>query len=55
MPRRYKPTRERLQKTLYGTETFVKSVRPELPVNMRCYAQTIQDGCKKIRTRLTQS
>jgi len=50
-----KPTKRKIVKTVYTTEKAVKTVKTELPEGMKGYAQAIQDGCKNLRTRLTQA
>ena len=50
-----KPTKRKIVKTVYTTEKAAKTVKTELPDSMKGFAQAIQDGCKNLRTRLTQS
>ena len=50
-----KPTKRKIVRTVYTTEKAAKTVKTELPENLKCFAQAVQDACKNIRTKLTHS
>ena len=49
-----KPTKRKIVKTVYTTEKFANNVQKDLPKDMKGFAQTIAETCKKARNFMTK-
>lgn len=49
-----RPSKRKIVKTVYTTEKFANNVQKDLPMDMKGFAQTIADACKKARNFMTK-
>ena len=50
-----RPSKRKIVKTVYTTEKFTRNIQKDLPQDVRGFAQSISDGCKQIRIKLTKN
>ena len=50
-----RPSKRKIVKTVYTTEKFTRNIQKELPQETRGCMQTISDGCKQLRMKLTKN
>ena len=49
-----RPSKRKIVKTVYTTEKFANNIQKDLPKDMKGFAQTIADVCKKARNYMTK-
>ena len=49
-----RPSKRKIVKAVYTTEKFAKNVQNDLPKDMKGFAQTIAEACKKARNFMTK-
>lgn len=49
-----RPSKRKIVKTVYTTEKFANNVQKDLPTDMKGFAQTIAETCKKARNFMTK-
>ncbi len=49
-----RPSKRKIVKTVYTTEKFANNVQKDLPKDMKGFAQTIAEACKKARNYMTK-
>ena len=49
-----RPSKRKIVKTVYTTEKFANNVQKDLPKDMKGFAQTIAEACKKARNFMTK-
>ena len=49
-----RPSKRKIVKTVYTTEKFANNVQKELPKDLKGFAQTIAETCKKARNFMTK-
>ena len=49
-----RPSKRKIVKTVYTTEKFANKVQKVLPKDMKGFAQTIAETCKKARNFMTK-
>ena len=49
-----RPSKRKIVKTVYTTEKFANNVQKDLPKDMKGFAQTIAETCKKARNFMTK-
>ena len=49
-----RPSKRKIVKTVYTTEKFANNIQKDLPKDMKGFAQTIADACKKARNFMTK-
>ena len=50
-----RPSKRKIVKTVYTTEKFTRNIQKDLPKDVRGFAQSISDGCKQVRIKLTKN
>ena len=49
-----RPSKRKIVKTVYTTEKFANNIQKDLPKDMKGFAQTIAETCKKARNFMTK-
>ncbi len=49
-----RPSKRKIVKTVYTTEKFANNIQKDLPKDMKGFAQTIAEACKKARNFMTK-
>ncbi len=49
-----RPSKRKIVKTVYTTEKFANNVQKDLPKDLKGFAQTIAETCKKARNFMTK-
>ena len=49
-----RPSKRKIVKTVYTTEKFANNIQKDLPMDMKGYAKTIAESCKKARNFMTK-
>lgn len=49
-----RPSKRKIVKTVYTTEKFANNVQKDLPKDMKGFAQTVAEACRKARNYMTK-
>jgi hypothetical protein len=49
-----RPSKRKIVKTVYTTEKFANNIQKDLPMDMKGFAKTIAESCKKARNFMTK-
>ena len=50
-----RPSKRKIVKTVYTTEKFANNIQKDLPVDLKGFARTVADTCKKARNFMTKA
>lgn len=49
-----RPTKKKIVKTVYTTEKFANNIQKDLPNELKGFAQSVSDMCRKARNYMTK-